>query len=77
MSRTRFIPGQAGGQALVRRRGTDYMAKIGRRGGNTVVDVYGTEYMSLLGTLASPTLSQRRRRSIERTIQEAVEIANS
>ncbi len=77
MARTTVNPASAGGLALVRQRGTNYMSKIGRRGGNTVVDTYGVEFMSLLGTLASPSLSQRRRRQIERTIAEAVEIANS
>jgi len=71
------VPGQAGGLSLVRRKGTNYMSRIGRRGGNAVVEKYGTEYMSLIGELGNPNISQRRRKAIVRTISSFVDNTNS
>lgn len=74
---SKTIPGQAGGNAVVRQRGTNYMSEIGRRGGNAVVRKYGNDYMSLLGELGNQNTTKTRRLQVTRTINRAVRIANS
>ena len=56
MSKT-LVPGQAGGLALLKQKGTSHFAKIGRRGGRAVAQRYGSEYFSLLGALGADAVN--------------------
>jgi hypothetical protein len=64
--------GKAGGLAVVRKRGTNWMTKIGRKGGLSTAARYGQEYMSLLGTLADESLAPSRRARIEGRLRRIV-----
>lgn len=65
-------PGQAGGRAIVRMYGRDYMAEIGSLGGRKTVKRYGRKYMSLLGSLANENMSKTRRTLTIRAINKRI-----
>jgi hypothetical protein len=44
-----LLPGAAGGQALKRRKGSDYFAQLGARGGTMTRNRYGAGYLKEIG----------------------------
>jgi len=59
--------------AVVKKYGTKYMQKIGRKGGQVTLERYGTHYMWLLGSLSNPNLSEYREAKIRRQLKKIVQ----
>ena len=51
--------GQAGGQALVQKRGSVWMAAIGQAGGLATLKKYGVSHMTTIGRKGGQTTLQR------------------